>query len=185
MNRVISIAVFLITALLITGCRENNPRVVILTSFGDIHLELYNDKAPETVTNFLNYVDTGFYNETIFHRVMPDFMIQGGGFTQEMKVKETYPPVKNEAENGLKNERGTIAMARTNMANSATSQFFINVVNNPFLDHGYNGFGYCVFGRVAEGMDVVDRIRKVGTHNLGYYENVPIDNVMILSVRRE
>lgn len=140
---------------------ENMPRVRLITNMGDIVLELDQARAPKTVDNFLSYVREGFYNGTIFHRVIAGFMVQGGGYTQDFHRKATHPPIENEANNGLKNERGTIAMARTGDPNSATSQFFINLVNNNFLDYRSstpNGWGYAVFGKVVEGMDVVDAI---------------------------
>ena len=145
---------------------SENPVVLLETTSGDILVELYPDKAPETVANFLKYVDNGFYNNTIFHRVIPGFMIQGGGLTARMQQKDTEAPIKNEADNGLKNDRGTIAMARTMDPHSATAQFFINLVDNDFLNFqapSGNGWGYCVFGKVTEGMDVVDKIAKVKT----------------------
>src|SRR5581483_12431173 len=144
--------------------KGGNPVVIISTSIGDIKIELYPDKAPETVKNFLSYVNDKFYDGTIFHRVIPGFMIQGGGFTPDMQQKPTNPSVKNEAANGLKNEVGTLAMARTPDPNSATAQFFINVKDNDFLDYkdsSVQGFGYCVFGKVIEGMDVVRKIELV------------------------
>jgi len=143
-----------------------NPRVTLETSLGKIVLELDEAKAPLSVKNFLQYVDSGHYNGTVFHRVIADFMIQGGGFTADLKQKPTQPPVKNEADNGLKNLRGTICMARTGVVDSATSQFFINTVDNAMLDHKSNdasGFGYAVFGKVVEGMEVVDKIRTTPT----------------------
>ncbi len=145
-------------------------------------MQLHPEKAPKTVANFLQYVNEGFYNGTIFHRVIPDFMIQGGGFTKEMSQKPTHAPVQNEAENGLKNKRGSIAMARTSDVNSATAQFFINTVDNPFLDfRGKNNaeYGYCVFGEVVSGMDVIDAIRRVPTKNAGMHQNVPAEAVII------
>ncbi len=163
-----------------------NPIVLMKTSMGDIKLELNTQKAPKTVANFLAYVQDGFYDGTIFHRVIGNFMIQGGGFTPDMKQKETKPPIVNEAGNGLKNLRGTIAMARTSEVNSATSQFFINVVGNPNLDYKDEtprGFGYAVFGKVIEGMDVVDRIKEVETTTKGYYKDVPIEPVIIQSIK--
>ena len=163
-----------------------HPIVLMKTSMGEIKLELYPQKAPKTVANFLSYVKDGFYDGTIFHRVIDNFMIQGGGFTPDMRQKETKPPIINEAGNGLKNLRGTIAMARTSEVNSATSQFFINVVDNPFLDHRDEtpkGFGYAVFGKVVEGMDVVDRIKAVKTTTKGYYRNVPVEPVIIQSIK--
>jgi peptidyl-prolyl cis-trans isomerase B (cyclophilin B) len=164
-----------------------NPRVLLETSLGNITLEIYPDKAPITVKNFLAYVESGFYDGTIFHRVIPNFMVQGGGMTPGMNEKTTYPPIKNEAANGLSNVRGTIAMARTQVIDSATSQFFINVVNNDFLNYRNNsmqGFGYCVFGKVLEGMDVVDKIVAVPTKTSGYHENVPRSDVLIARAKR-
>ena len=161
---------------------SENPVVLLETTSGDILVELYPDKAPETVANFLKYVDDGFYNNTIFHRVIPGFMIQGGGLTARMQQKDTSAPIKNEADNGLKNDRGTIAMARTMDPHSATAQFFINLVDNDFLNFqapSGNGWGYCVFGRVTEGMDVVDKIAKVKTTTVGMYQDVPSDLVVI------
>ena len=164
-----------------------NPVVVMETSEGTIKIELWADKAPGTVSNFLLYVDSNFFDGTIFHRVISDFMIQGGGLTPDMKQKKTGDPIKNEAAAELKNNRGTIAMARTSLVNSATSQFFINVVDNDFLNHRDKtpmGFGYTVFGQVVEGMDVVDRIRQVKTTSFGPHQDVPAIPVMINSVRR-
>lgn len=161
---------------------EERPMVLLKTSMGDITLELYPDKAPKTVENFLTYVKSGHYNGTIFHRVINGFMIQGGGFTPEMEQKPTRPPIENEAANGLRNRRGTIAMARTPDPHSATAQFFINVVDNDFLDFRSpdpQGFGYCVFGRVVNGMDVVDKIKAVPTTTRGFHENVPVEPVVI------
>lgn len=158
------------------------PQVTLETSKGKIVLELFPDKAPLTVENFISYVKSGFYDGTIFHRVIKGFMIQGGGLTQAMDGKPTKPPVQNEADNGLKNERSTIAMARTNDPHSATAQFFINLVNNEFLNHkGKNpqGWGYAVFGKVTEGMDVVDSIAKVQTGTKGQFGDVPVEPVMI------
>jgi len=163
-----------------------NPVVLMKTSMGDIKLELYPQKAPKTVANFLSYVEDGFYDGTIFHRVIGNFMIQGGGFTPDMKQKETKPSIPNEAGNGLKNLRGTIAMARTSDVNSATSQFFVNVVDNPNLDHKDEtprGFGYAVFGKVIEGMDVVDKIKEVKTTTKEYYGDVPVESVIIQSLK--
>jgi len=165
-----------------------NPVVVVKTSMGQIKIELFADKAPETVKNFLQYVSEGFYDGTIFHRVIDGFMIQGGGFTPDMKQKQTHAPVKNEASAELRNERGTIAMARTRDVNSATAQFFINVVDNANLNHMNDsdaGFGYAVFGKVVDGMDVVDKIRTVPTANMGPFQNVPAKPVVIESIRLE
>ena len=159
------------------------PRVLISTSEGDIVLELDREKAPATVENFLGYVERGFYDGTIFHRVISGFMAQGGGFTADFEQKRTQAPVKNEADNGLKNRRGTIAMARTSDPHSATAQFFINTVDNAFLDHSSptpNGWGYAVFGRVVEGMDVVDRIEAIPTGRGGPFpRDVPRTMVVI------
>ena len=166
---------------------SENPVVLLETTSGDILVELYPDKAPETVANFLKYVDNGFYNNTIFHRVIPGFMIQGGGLTARMQQKDTEAPIKNEADNGLKNDRGTIAMARTMDPHSATAQFFINLVDNDFLNFqapSGNGWGYCVFGKVTEGMDVVDKIAKVKTTTVGMYQDVPYDLVVITGASR-
>jgi len=155
------------------------------TSFGTITLELDDGKAPETVRNFEAYAKSGHYDGTIFHRVIDGFMIQGGGFTKDMNQKPTRDPIRNEAMNGLKNKRGTIAMARTMVVDSATSQFFINLVDNDFLDFQNptpQGFGYAVFGRVTDGMDVVDKIAKVATGNSGPHQNVPQEAVVIRKV---
>ncbi len=161
--------------------------VLMETSSGDMLLELFDDKAPESVRNFLSYVDEGFYDNTIFHRVINDFMIQGGGLTMRMEEKPTKAPIVNEAANGLKNVRGSLAMARTSDVHSATAQFFINVVDNPELDHqddSPEGFGYCVFGQVIEGMDVVDKIKKLKTKAVGEHGNVPLDMVLITGASR-
>jgi peptidyl-prolyl cis-trans isomerase B (cyclophilin B) len=156
--------------------------VVLETSLGSIELELDADKAPVTVANFLAYVDDGFFDGTIFHRVISNFMIQGGGFEPGLKQKKTKTPIKNEAPNGLSNKRGTIAMARTSDLHSATAQFFINVVDNDGLDDRRSP--YCVFGHVAKGMDVVDKIKAVSTGRRGGHENVPATDVTIISARR-
>ncbi len=165
----------------------NNPVVVINTSMGAIKAELYPDKAPKTVKNFLGYVDEGFYDGTIFHRVVSNFVIQGGGYDANLNLKKTRAPVENEAANGLKNERGTLAMARTSVPDSATSQFFINVRDNRSLDYKdstVRGIGYCVFGKVIEGMDVVDKIRKTPTTTVKGMANVPVTPVIIKSIKR-
>ncbi|MDL2272517.1 peptidyl-prolyl cis-trans isomerase [Desulfovibrio sp. OttesenSCG-928-I05] len=166
----------------------SNPMVLLETTSGDILLELFPDKAPDTVANFLSYVDEGFYANTIFHRVIKDFMIQGGGLTMRLEEKPvTREPVKNEAATGLKNERGTIAMARTMDPHSATVQFFINTEDNPNLDHtseSISGYGYCAFGKVVEGMDTVDKIRKVKTKASGMHDDVPVDSVLITGASR-
>ncbi len=161
--------------------------VVMETSEGTIKIELWADKAPMTVRNFLRYVDDGYFDGTVFHRVIPNFMIQGGGLTADLKPKKTRDPIKNEASPELKNVRGTVAMARTNMINSATSQFFINVVDNDFLDQKNKtpmGFGYAVFGKVVEGMDVVDKIVSAPTTTQGQYENVPVKPIVIVSMKQ-
>jgi peptidyl-prolyl cis-trans isomerase B (cyclophilin B) len=161
--------------------------VIMETSEGTIKIELWPDKAPKTVENFLSYVDEKFYDGTIFHRVIEKFMIQGGGFTADMAEKTTRGPIQNEAKADLKNVRGAIAMARTGVVDSATAQFFINVVDNPFLDHAGEtprDFGYAVFGKVIDGMDVVDKIRKVPVTNRGLFQNVPVEPVLIKSIRR-
>jgi peptidyl-prolyl cis-trans isomerase A (cyclophilin A) len=159
--------------------------VVLDTSKGAIEIELDPAKAPVSVENFLGYVDAGFYDGTIFHRVIPRFMIQGGGFTPDFTQKETRAPIKNEAENGLLNRRGTIAMARTQDKDSATAQFFINLTDNQFLDHGTRDFGYAVFGRVTGGMEVVDAIAAVETGRRGPHQNVPVEPIVIQSARRK
>lgn len=164
-----------------------NPIVLLETTSGDILIELFPEKAPKSVENFLHYVDSGFYANTIFHRVIPKFMIQGGGLDARMQEKDTQPAIQNEADNGLKNERGTIAMARTMDPHSATAQFFINLVDNDFLDHtekSEEGWGYCVFGKVTDGMDVVDKIAKVKTKAQGIHTDVPVDMVLITSASR-
>lgn len=152
------------------------------TNLGDIDLKLYEDKAPLTAKNFRDYVDSGFFDGTIFHRVIPGFVIQGGGFTPDMEQKKTNPPIRNEADNGVKNTRGTLSMARTSEVNSATSQFFINLTDNAFLDHGDRDFGYAVFAEVVAGMDVVDEIAKVPTGRNGGHSDVPREPVVVTSV---
>lgn len=163
-----------------------NPVAVIATSLGDVTVELFQDRAPASVENFLQYANEGFFDETIFHRVKPRFMIQGGGFTATLTEKPTRPPIRNEATNGLRNTRGTLGMARRPSLRSATSQFYINVADNRMLDHtGYSPdeFGYAVFGRVLSGMDVADRIAAVPTKSTVDMEDVPIEPVIIKSVR--
>jgi len=165
--------------------QSSNPVVVIQTSAGDITVELFRDKAPKTVESFLSYVQSGFYKGTIFHRVIKGFMIQGGGLTATMDRKQTKAPIQNEAGNGLKNERGTIAMARTSEVNSATSQFFINTANNVSLNHtGENPekFGYAVFGKVIDGLNVVDKIEQTPTATKGAYNDVPVQPIAITGV---
>ena len=158
--------------------------IVFSTSMGDIKIEMHASKAPVSVKNFYDYVEAGLYDDTIFHRVIPGFMIQGGGFDIHMNQKQTKAPIVNEAENGLQNERGTLSMARTQDANSATSQFFLNVSDNAFLDHGDRDFGYAVFATVVEGMDVVDKIVGVETGSVGMHQDVPIHPVFIKSAVR-
>ncbi len=155
------------------------------TTMGNITLELDAEKAPETVKNFAQYVENGFYNGTIFHRVIPNFMVQGGGFDTDMNQKETLPVIKNEASNGLKNDIYTLAMARTNEPHSASSQFFINVKDNDFLnfkDESVQGWGYCVFGKVTAGTDIVDKMAAVQTGNNGVHGDVPVENIMLESI---
>jgi peptidyl-prolyl cis-trans isomerase A (cyclophilin A) len=154
------------------------------TTLGDFTIEFFEKEAPLSVANFLRYVDDGFFDTTIFHRVVPGFVIQGGGFTEDMSQKKTHPPVKNEADNGLKNGRGTLSMARTNDINSATSQFFVNLKDNDFLDHSRANFGYAVFARVTEGMDVIDKIAAVETGRKRGFDDVPVDPVIMKSARR-
>ena len=167
--------------------KASNRMIVLKTSKGALTIELFAKEAPETVANFLAYVDSGFYKGTIFHRVINGFMIQGGGFTPDMQQKPTRAPIKNEAANGLKNTRGTLAMARTSDPHSATAQFFINVVDNAFLDFRSpdpRGIGYCVFGKVVGGLDVVDAIKGVATGNRGMLQDVPVETVEILDAVR-
>jgi peptidyl-prolyl cis-trans isomerase A (cyclophilin A) len=165
--------------------QEGNPVVVLETSLGSIEIELDAEKAPISTANFLAYVDSGHYDGTVFHRVIPDFMVQGGGFDDSMTQKPTKAPIKNEANNGLKNVRGTVAMARTNVVDSATSQFFINLKDNDFLNHGGRDFGYAVIGKVSAGMDVVDKIAAVRTANRGMHQDVPVEPVKIVKARRK
>ena len=179
-----------LTILIFAGsaiAEDINPKVVLETSKGKIVLELYPDNAPETVKNFLNYVEAKFYDGMIFHRVIPNFMIQGGGFTSDMKRKTTQPPIKNEADKGLKNDRGTIAMARTGDPHSATAQFFINSKNNDFLNYRsktQQGWGYAAFGKVVDGMKTVDAISAVKTKTVGGVRDVPAEPVVITSAKR-
>ena len=172
--------IFLLSFLSINVFAEKNVQFVINTSKGNIVIETYPEKAPITVKNFESYVNKGFYNATIFHRVIDGFMIQGGGFTKDMSQKQSDAPIKNEADNGLKNEKYSVAMARTQDPDSASSQFFINVNDNNFLDFpGQGGAGYCVFGKVIEGQDVVDKIAKVSTGSANGHQDVPNENVII------
>ena len=182
MKRLLSLAFALCLAL---PALAANPQIEMKTSMGTLTIELFADKAPRSVENFLNYVKDGHYAGTIFHRVIDGFMIQGGGFEPGMKQKPARDPIKNEADNGLKNDAGTVAMARTSDPHSATAQFFINVADNAFLNHtsaSPNGWGYAVFGKVTRGMDVVQRIAKVPTGNTGMHQNVPAQPVIIESV---
>ena len=163
-----------------------NPSVEMVTSMGTIRVELFADKAPKTVENFVQYTKDRFYDGTIFHRVIPGFMVQGGGFTGEMQQKKTRDAISNEAQNGLKNQKGTLAMARTPNPHSATAQFFINVADNEFLNFTgptAQGFGYCVFGRVTQGMEIIDQIVAVPTGNRDGHQNVPLKPIVIQSVR--
>ena len=166
-----------------TPRKGDKPMVILETSLGVIKVELYPDKSPVSVKNFLTYVKEGHYDGLIFHRVIRDFMVQGGGFTKEMGERGSkHPPIRNEADNGLTNDRGTLAMARTSVVDSATAQFFINVVNNDVLNHRAKtpqGYGYAVFGKITEGMDVVDKIRAVPTGNSGMFQDVPLQPVTI------
>ncbi|MBF0194392.1 MAG: peptidyl-prolyl cis-trans isomerase [Magnetococcales bacterium] len=159
--------------------------VIMTTSLGEITIELDAEKSPITVENFLKYVDDSFYDGTIFHRVIPNFMVQCGGMLPDMSEKDNSAPIKNEADNGLKNNRGTLAMARTQVVDSATSQFFINVNDNNFLDHGGRDFGYAVFGKVVDGMDVVDKIAAVETGMSSGHSDVPVEAVIIESIKRK
>jgi cyclophilin family peptidyl-prolyl cis-trans isomerase len=154
------------------------------TSQGDFTVELYEEDAPQTVANFLRYVDEGFFDGTIFHRIVPGFVIQGGGLTSDMSQKKTHPPVRNEAGNGVRNQRGTLSMARTDEIHSATSQFFVNLADNDFLDQRPGQYGYAVFGHVTEGMDVIDKIAKVSTGKRKGHSDVPTQDVLIKTARR-
>lgn len=177
----LSVCAMLLSA---TAVAADNPKVLLETTQGNVEIELFADKAPISAENFLAYVDSGFYNGTVFHRVIPGFMIQGGGFEPDMNQKDTRAPIRNEADNGLRNTRGTLSMARTQAKDSATSQFFINQKDNAFLDHGSRDFGYAVFGKVTQGMDVVDRIASVPTANKGMMQNVPREPVVIKQAKR-
>lgn len=168
------------------NCETN--MVILETNFGDIKINLFEDKAPKTTANFKQYVEDGFYSNTIFHRVISNFMVQGGGMEPGMEEKTTRAPIENEADNGLSNKVGTLAMARTNDPHSATAQFFINVKDNNFLDFSApnaQGYGYCVFGEVVDGMDVVEKMRTVKTGNSGYHQDVPVEDIIITSARIE
>jgi peptidyl-prolyl cis-trans isomerase A (cyclophilin A) len=158
--------------------------ILFETTLGDFTIELFDKDAPESVANFTRYIDDGFFDGTIFHRIVPGFVIQGGGFTEDMSQKKTKPPVKNEADNGKKNLRGTLSMARTNDINSATSQFFVNLKDNDFLDHSRGNFGYAVFGKVTKGMEVIDKIAAVETGRKKGFDDVPVEAVVMKSVKR-
>jgi cyclophilin family peptidyl-prolyl cis-trans isomerase len=186
--RIKTILALFVAALALSGLsvagEAGNPTVVIKTSLGSFEAVLYKDKAPITVANFLEYAQAKFFDGTIFHRVIPNFMIQGGGFTADLNQKKTRAPIKNEADNGLKNERGTLVMARTSVVDSATAQFFVNLKDNTFLNHGVRDFGYAVFGKVTKGMDVVDKIAAVKTGRRGpFSRDCPLDSIVIESVR--
>ncbi len=158
--------------------------ILFETSLGDFKIAFFEKEAPLSVANFLKYIEAGFFDGTIFHRIVPGFVIQGGGFTEDMTQKKTNPAIKNEADNGLKNGRGTLSMARTNDINSATSQFFVNLKDNDFLDHTRGNFGYAVFARVTEGMDVIDKIAAVETGRRKGFDDVPSEPVIMKSVRK-
>jgi peptidyl-prolyl cis-trans isomerase A (cyclophilin A) len=175
----------IIAAIAYLWVKNMKTTIVFETSMGNFEVELNQEKAPITVKNFLSYVNEGYYNGLIFHRVMDGFMIQGGGFSSDMKEKQTNSPIKNEADNGLKNVKYTIAMARTGEVYSATSQFFINTADNAFLDHGFRDFGYAVFGKVSSGQDVIDKIGKVKTHTVGYFDDVPETPIIIKKTYRK
>lgn len=182
--RVALLAASALLAMSPTWAASSNPQVEIQTNMGNIVVELNAKAAPQTVANFMNYVKSGFYKNTIFHRVIPGFMIQGGGFVSGLEEKDTNAPIALESKNGLTNQRGTIAMARTMDPNSATSQFFINVANNNFLnaDQAQDGHGYAVFGKVISGMETIDKIAGVKTHSVRYYDDVPIRDVVIKNI---
>jgi len=176
-----------VLALAVSPALAKNPVVVLETSMGTIKVELYADKAPITVKNFLSYVEDKHYDGVIFHRVIPGFMVQGGGMQPGMAEKRTKAPIKNESTNGVSNQRGTLAMARTQVPDSASAQFFINLKDNTFLDkaQSQDGVGYCVFGKVTDGMDVVDKIARVRTGNKAGHQNVPVEDVVIKSAKVE
>ncbi|QUY47280.1 peptidylprolyl isomerase A [Serratia plymuthica] len=177
------VALCSLTAMTPAAFAAGETHVMLTTSAGNIELALDSQKAPVSTKNFVDYVNSGYYNNTVFHRVIPGFMVQGGGFTADMQQKTANAPIKNEADNGLRNLRGTISMARTADKDSATSQFFLNVADNAFLDHGQRDFGYAVFGKVVKGMDVVDKISQAPTGNVGPYQNVPSKPIVILSAK--
>ena len=187
----ISLLCLLLTLSVVTSMADPQPQaksdtIVVTTTMGSITIVLFEKEAPISAKNFLSYVDSGYFNGLIFHRVIPGFMIQGGGFLKNLaKRPPMLPPIKNEADNGLKNKRGTLAMARTMDPNSATSQFFINLVDNAALDFNARNPGYAVFGKVVEGMDVVDKIAQVKTKTIAPYENVPVEPVIIITAKRK
>jgi len=184
MKRILIISLLLLVFSLPAAAAE---RVIMETNMGNITLELYNEKAPVSVENFLNYVDSKFYDDTIFHRVIGNFMIQGGGFDQKLHKKSVKSAIENEADNGLKNDKGTLAMARTSIVDSATSQFFINLKDNDFLNHkgkSSRTYGYAVFGKVIDGMEVVEKIGRVKTIRKGAQQNLPQPSVVVKSIRR-
>jgi cyclophilin family peptidyl-prolyl cis-trans isomerase len=180
-----NLSLILISSLLSFNTFAANPKIIIKTSMGELEAELFADKAPISVANFKSYIKKGHYKETIFHRVINNFMVQGGGFDKNLSEKKSGTPIKNEAANGLKNEMGTLAMARTNDVDSATAQFYINVADNAFLDHRDNsgaGFGYAVFGKITSGMPVLNKIKSVKTGTRGPLEDVPLEAVVILDI---
>lgn len=170
---------------LATIAGENKPVVIMETTAGTMTIELFDEKAPISVKNFLDYVDSGFYNGTIFHRVIPNFVLQGGGFSKEMDKKATKAPIKNESDNGLRNEKGTLSMARTPDPDSATSQFFVNLRMNTNLDYRAGQHGYAVFGKVIEGLDVMEKIARTKTGRVGSYSDVPLEPIIMTSVHRK
>ena len=181
-----TLTVSVMTTVTVAQSKHDTTKVVIATNLGDITVLLYEKESPISVKNFLAYADTGFYGGLVFHRVIPGFMIQGGGFTKNMmKRQPVFPPIKNESDNRVKNERGTIAMARTQDPHSATSQFFINVVDNASIDISAQGWGYAVFGKVIEGMEIVDKIAATKTQTLGAFRDVPVEPIIIVSVKRK
>lgn len=186
MKHLLMLSALWLSSVLPAWSQEKNPIVIIDTSLGKVKVELFADKSPKTVKNFLLYVDDRHYDGTVFHRVIPDFMVQGGGFESGMKEKKTRASIENEAGNNVSNERGTLAMARTSDPDSASAQFFINVKDNTFLDRAKSRdkFGYTVFGRVTEGMNVVDRIRQVETGRVAGHGDVPLQDVVLRSIRR-
>lgn len=186
LKKLCAVAFMIVSLAVAVTAEAKNPVVVMETSMGNVKLELFEKEAPISVKNFLDYINSGFYSGTIFHRVIPGFMVQGGGFTTDFKQKPANAPIKNEAGNGLNNQRGTLAMARTGVVDSATAQFFINVVNNDFLNHRDNsmqGYGYAVFGKVVDGMDVVDKIAAVKTGFSHGFPDVPEQQVVIKSMK--